>query len=479
MSDSKDSKDTGGNKEFGPWSEQTSSAGRKYYYNKITEVSQWEKPKEWKEHDVKIEAERLAAAAAKQQQSFQAPIPPPPGMFMPPPPPFFPFPPFGQAFPMDFPGPPPPFPGAFPPFPQVPPPPPGMYPTSTGTTSMSAIYPPVVPPPPGYTSATTAPTPYIASPYPPPPPQAPAVSCSSSKPMTPASAPTTSAAMLRATAPPPPSAPAPAAQSSTPHSATASPRMTIHQSSSNVSTPVTTGANNGHYHHSQQTSTPTSHQAHSLSYQNQSSSSRGASLNQPSSHSRDRNRDNRDNRDHSYRRSVDEPSNDRPSSAGSNHHHSSSRRTYDDRERGSLSRVHSSSAANSQSIRRPSPSVDSQPPAKKAKEESPVNEEWKRFYRADLAQALKRKLGLIEDKELAELNVQSLATENKLVAEMIKAKTAAALVSVQTHEVSLCEEKCTGLRKASFKKFKETIRRMEQILSVKEPQNFMPLLSDK
>ena len=35
-----------------------------------------------------------------------------------------------------------------------------------------------------------------------------------------------------------------------------------------------------------------------------------------------------------------------------------------------------------------------------AKEESPVNEEWKRFYRADLAQALKRKLGLIEDKEL-------------------------------------------------------------------------------
>ena len=41
---------------------------------------------------------------------------------------------------------------------------------------------------------------------------APAVSCSSSKPVTPmtsASAPTTSAAMLRATAPPPPNAPAP------------------------------------------------------------------------------------------------------------------------------------------------------------------------------------------------------------------------------------------------------------------------------
>ncbi|XP_014681137.1 PREDICTED: WW domain-containing adapter protein with coiled-coil-like isoform X2 [Priapulus caudatus] len=32
---------------FGDWSEQISSSGKKYYYNCKTEVSQWEKPKDW------------------------------------------------------------------------------------------------------------------------------------------------------------------------------------------------------------------------------------------------------------------------------------------------------------------------------------------------------------------------------------------------------------------------------------------------
>lgn len=32
---------------FGDWSEHVSSSGKKYYYNCKTEVSQWEKPKEW------------------------------------------------------------------------------------------------------------------------------------------------------------------------------------------------------------------------------------------------------------------------------------------------------------------------------------------------------------------------------------------------------------------------------------------------
>ena len=32
---------------FGDWSEHTSSSGKKYYYNCKTEVSQWEKPREW------------------------------------------------------------------------------------------------------------------------------------------------------------------------------------------------------------------------------------------------------------------------------------------------------------------------------------------------------------------------------------------------------------------------------------------------
>lgn len=29
------------------WSEHISSSGKKYYYNCISEVSQWEKPREW------------------------------------------------------------------------------------------------------------------------------------------------------------------------------------------------------------------------------------------------------------------------------------------------------------------------------------------------------------------------------------------------------------------------------------------------
>ena len=38
---------------FGDWTEQISSSGKKYYYNCKTEVSQWEKPKEWLEWERK------------------------------------------------------------------------------------------------------------------------------------------------------------------------------------------------------------------------------------------------------------------------------------------------------------------------------------------------------------------------------------------------------------------------------------------
>lgn len=38
-------------KEFGPWSEQYSSSGKRYFYNRETEVSQWEKPAEWREYE--------------------------------------------------------------------------------------------------------------------------------------------------------------------------------------------------------------------------------------------------------------------------------------------------------------------------------------------------------------------------------------------------------------------------------------------
>lgn len=36
---------------FGDWSEHVSSSGKKYYYNSKTEVSQWEKPREWIERE--------------------------------------------------------------------------------------------------------------------------------------------------------------------------------------------------------------------------------------------------------------------------------------------------------------------------------------------------------------------------------------------------------------------------------------------
>lgn len=35
----------------GDWSEHISSSGKKYYYNCKTEVSQWEKPREWMERE--------------------------------------------------------------------------------------------------------------------------------------------------------------------------------------------------------------------------------------------------------------------------------------------------------------------------------------------------------------------------------------------------------------------------------------------
>lgn len=45
---------------MGDWSEHVSSSGKKYYYNCKTEVSQWEKPKEWldKERNVSKEQHR-------------------------------------------------------------------------------------------------------------------------------------------------------------------------------------------------------------------------------------------------------------------------------------------------------------------------------------------------------------------------------------------------------------------------------------
>lgn len=51
----------------GDWSEHLSSSGKKYYYNCKTEVSQWEKPREWLEK----EQQRSRSTNVHQQQLQQ------------------------------------------------------------------------------------------------------------------------------------------------------------------------------------------------------------------------------------------------------------------------------------------------------------------------------------------------------------------------------------------------------------------------
>ena len=53
-------------KSVGDWSEHLSSSGKKYYYNCITEVSQWEKPREW------LEYERSRSSSQPQTQPHPA-----------------------------------------------------------------------------------------------------------------------------------------------------------------------------------------------------------------------------------------------------------------------------------------------------------------------------------------------------------------------------------------------------------------------
>ncbi|KAK6058201.1 WW domain protein [Cooperia oncophora] len=153
-------------KEFGPWSEQTSSSGRKYFYNRDTEVSQWEKPKEWREYELRlVEQERLTAEQERMQQQVQQQhsVVPPPPMFMTPPPFAFP-PPFAPpgfpVGPMNAPPPP------FPPYNQFQPPPNIPYPippriNSTISAPINTSFPPPPHPP-------AAPSPRVTQGLPPP-----------------------------------------------------------------------------------------------------------------------------------------------------------------------------------------------------------------------------------------------------------------------------------------------------------------------
>ncbi|KAK5982130.1 hypothetical protein GCK32_018323, partial [Trichostrongylus colubriformis] len=80
-----------------------------------------------------------------------------------------------------------------------------------------------------------------------------------------------------------------------------------------------------------------------------------------------------------------------------------------------------------------------------SKEEDAVTS-WRTFYNAELARQKEIELNLDIDPEMRDLVAQSLTLENKLVAELIKMKTAAALVAVQENEVCICNAKIQSLR---------------------------------
>uniref|UniRef100_A0A1I7WXW1 UBC core domain-containing protein n=1 Tax=Heterorhabditis bacteriophora TaxID=37862 RepID=A0A1I7WXW1_HETBA len=89
-------------------------------------------------------------------------------------------------------------------------------------------------------------------------------------------------------------------------------------------------------------------------------------------------------------------------------------------------------------------SVD-ETPAKKVKEDKQDVEEWRKYYDEELAKKKRIELNLDVDPEMRDLVALSLTLENKLVAELINVKTAAALVAVQENEVRLCNGKIVSL----------------------------------
>jgi hypothetical protein len=58
-------------KKVGFWTEQTSSSGKRYYYNSETEVSQWKKPTEWREYEQRLTEKRDARNSSTTNSSRQ------------------------------------------------------------------------------------------------------------------------------------------------------------------------------------------------------------------------------------------------------------------------------------------------------------------------------------------------------------------------------------------------------------------------
>ncbi|KAI6177995.1 WW domain-containing protein [Aphelenchoides besseyi] len=62
-------------KQVGQWSEQISSAGKRYYYNVVTEVSQWDKPAEWRAYEKKLSEQRNVRSSQPSVVSQSTPTP--------------------------------------------------------------------------------------------------------------------------------------------------------------------------------------------------------------------------------------------------------------------------------------------------------------------------------------------------------------------------------------------------------------------
>ncbi|VDO20894.1 unnamed protein product [Haemonchus placei] len=439
-------------KEFGSWSEQTSSSGRKYFYNRDTEVSQWEKPKEWREYELRLaEQERLSAEQERIQQQIQQhhPVVPPPPMFMTPPPFAFP-PPFAPpGFPVGpMSAPPPPFP----PYNQFQPPPNIPYPippriSTTISASINTSFPPPPHPP-------AAPSPRVTQSLPPPLippivnvtsiPPTPHVSAHFSPIQYTAPPPGTGAPPLLHPLNPPIPAPPPAFAAIPPPSTSAShhaPHLNRVQRS-----PQTPQPSHQQYH-----SQPSSHQPLSRDRSHMDNSPRATppSSQQPSRHgSVPPSTSQQASVSQANVESVPvvkkEPREKAADEVNDRGTPNRNRPTTDTSNRaGPLKRERASSDAGDEMVPSATTEVEEKKPP--SKEEDAVTS-WRTFYNAELARQKEIELNLDIDPEMRDLVAQSLTLENKLVAELIKMKTAAALVAVQENEVCICNAKIQSLR---------------------------------
>ncbi|KJH48604.1 WW domain protein [Dictyocaulus viviparus] len=419
-------------KEFGAWSEQTSSSGRKYFYNRDTEVSQWEKPKEWRDYEARIaEQERLAAEQERiqqqvhvQQQQQHAVVPPPP-MFITPPPFAFP-PPFAPpGFPVGpMNAPPPPFPpyNQFQPPPNIPYPiPPRISSTISGPINTSFVtfrifsqhfllkYGPIAPSP--HVNTHFSPLHYSA---PPPTTGVPPPLHNINQPIP---------------APPPTFTSVPSSCTPTPNRDSQVPHLT---SGRVLQSPQTLQQQQNHVHSQfsrdrvpvekspRATPPSTRHNAPPPNVQQLAVPPISPSANKKE-----------------FREKHNEEQDDRLSPNRTYSNAGTPTRT------GAVKRERTDSETNQEQT---SVEVEDEKPLTKKTKEEDTATSWRSFYNADLARQKQIELNLEVDPEMRELLAQSLTLENKLVAKLIKMKTAAALVAVQENEACICNAKIQSLR---------------------------------